>query len=96
MLTGVKTAMNDFSIGTALLIFSAYVLIDALYAYWTLMIVKKEPWKAGLSAGAIYTLTMIGTLQVVDDWRYIFPIALGSFVGTFGITWWNKKYGKQV
>lgn len=80
----------------ALLVVGIYVLIDALYAYYTISVTKGKALKSALSASAIYTLTSLGLIKIVDNHLYIIPMVIGSFIGTYLITWWNKRNGKEI
>lgn len=66
-----------------MIIFVAYMLVDALYAYYTLQVTKKNPYAAATSGALMYFLLAIGVLNYVQNYLYLIPLALGSWIGTF-------------
>ena len=64
-------------------IFIAYAVVDSLYAYYTIQVVKLNPWKAATSGFIIHFILAFGIINYVNNVLYIIPIALGSWVGTF-------------
>lgn len=78
-------AWTTFNIGTATLIFISYVLVDALYAYYTLQLTKRKAYSAATSGALMYFLIAVGVLNYVQNYLYLIPLALGSWIGTFFI-----------
>ena len=76
-------ASFDWRIGV--LIFFVYIVIDALYAYYTLEVTKRNPYAAATAGAFMYFLLAIGVLNYVHNFLYLVPLALGSWVGTFGM-----------
>lgn len=75
----------------ALLVFVAYVLIDGMYAYYTIAVTKRRP-VASASVGALmHFLIAFGVLNYVQNYLYLIPLALGSWVGTYLVVSRNKK-----
>ncbi len=75
----------------ALLVFVAYVLIDGMYAYYTIAVTKRRP-VASASVGALmHFLIAFGVLNYVQNYLYLIPLALGSWVGTYLIVSLDKK-----
>ena len=75
----------------ALLVFVAYVLIDGMYAYYTIAVTKRRP-VASASVGALmHFLIAFGLLNYVQDYLYLLPLALVSWVGTYLVGTRNKK-----
>lgn len=75
----------------ALLVFVAYVLIDGMYAYYTIAVTKQRP-VASASVGALmHFLIAFGVLNYVQNYLYLIPLALGSWVGTYLIVSLDKK-----
>jgi hypothetical protein len=79
----ISSAVARFDPGTAMIIFVAYMLVDALYAYYTLQVTKKNPYAAATSGALMYFLLAIGVLNYVQNYLYLIPLALGSWIGTF-------------
>jgi hypothetical protein len=74
---------NSFSLGIALLIFVAYIIVDAMYAYYTLQVTKRKPFSAATVGALMHFILALGVLSYVQNYLYIIPLALGSWVGTF-------------
>jgi hypothetical protein len=89
----IHSALTNFNFGTATIIFVAYVLVDALYAYYTLQVTKRNPYSAATSGALMYFLLAIGVLNYVHNYLYLIPLALGSWIGTFIIVKREKSLG---
>jgi hypothetical protein len=77
--------LDDFSWGVAFLIFTLFVVMDILYAYYTLSVTRIQPLRASTAAAVMYFVNAVGVMNYVDNPLYLFPIATGSFVGTYAI-----------
>lgn len=64
-------------------IFLMYLLIDTLYAWYTLAVTRLEPRRAAFTAASIYFLLAVGVLNYTQNPLYIIPIVLGSWCGTY-------------
>lgn len=78
-----QISVEHFSFGIAALIFAAYLVIDALYAYYTYAVVKKNPFAAASTGSVMHFLLAFGVISYVDNFLYVIPLALGSWVGTY-------------
>jgi|SRR6185369_4104327 len=74
---------QSFSFALAAVIFLAYVVIDALYAFYTLSVTKRKPFSSATSGLVIHFLLAFGVINYVQNYLYVIPLALGSWVGTF-------------
>ena len=74
---------NNFNFSLAVLIFFAYLLIDALYAYYTILVVNKEAVKSATIGAIMHFLLAFGVINYVQNFLYIIPLALGSWFGTY-------------
>lgn len=77
--------LADFDWLLAIGVFWLYVVMDALYAYYTLSVTKLQPLKASLAGAAMYTLGAMGVLSYTHNPLYLVPLSLGSFAGTYVI-----------
>ncbi|HEY9585693.1 MAG TPA: hypothetical protein VJJ02_03855 [Candidatus Paceibacterota bacterium] len=64
-------------------IFFMYLLIDTLYAWYTLAVTQLKPRRAAFTAAAIYFLLAVGVLNYTANPLYIVPIVFGSWCGTY-------------
>jgi hypothetical protein len=74
---------QSFNFITATIVLIAYLLIDAMYAYYTLAITKKMPFTAASLGALMHFLIAFGVLNYVENYLYIIPIAIGSWIGTY-------------
>jgi uncharacterized membrane protein YfcA len=74
---------GTFSIITATVIFLAYILTDALYAKYTIDTAKLNAIKAATTGSIIHILLAVGVISYTQNWLYIFPLAAGSWIGTY-------------
>lgn len=80
---------QQFDIITALIVFFAYLLIDGMYAYYTIAVTKRKPFNAASVGAIMHFMIAFGVLNYVQNYLYVFPLALGSFIGTYLVV----KYG---
>lgn len=71
--------------------FFAYFLIDILYASYTLAGVDKRPVLSANLASLIYLLLALGVLSYTENAAYLFPMILGSWLGTFLTVRWHRQ-----
>jgi hypothetical protein len=66
-----------------LYVFGSMVVLDFIWAHYTLFLLKKKAAGAGLAATAIMLCNAVVTIGYVDDHWMIIPTAVGAFVGTY-------------
>lgn len=82
--------LNAFNPLTAFLIFIAYIAVDGMYAYYTLAVAEKQPIKAATVGALMHFLIAVGVLSYVQNYLYIVPLALGSWIGTYFVVKYSK------
>lgn len=75
--------LSSFDFGIGALVFVSYILIDALYARYTLSVVKLNEWSAATTGVIIHAFLAFGVINYTQNFLYIIPLLLGSWVGTF-------------
>lgn len=75
--------IKSLSLLTALLILTAYIIIEALYAKYTLDVANYNEYKAASTGAIIHFFLAFGVISYTENWLYIFPLAIGSWIGTF-------------
>ncbi|MFH0891932.1 MAG: hypothetical protein V1867_04080 [Candidatus Falkowbacteria bacterium] len=75
--------LKTFNPIIALLILIAYIITDALYAKYTLDVANYNEYKAATIGSAIHFFLAFGIINYTENWLYIFPLAIGSWIGTF-------------
>jgi len=68
---------------SALVVFVAYILVDGMYAYYTLAVAQKQPVRSATVGAMMHFLIAVGVLSYVQNYLYIIPLALGSWIGTY-------------
>ena len=86
----------SFNIITASVVFFAYLIVDALYAKYTIAVGKLESGKAATYGSVMYFLLAIGILNYIHNPLYLFPLALGSWVGTYVTVEMDRKKKLEV
>lgn len=89
----VLSQWQAFDLKIALLIFFAYMLTDALYAYYTLLVTRKRPIASASVGAMMHFLIAFGVLNYVQNYLYLIPLALGSWLGTYLVVTHDLKTG---
>lgn len=76
-------ALQSFNFFIAGFIFISYAITDALYVEYTLDITERNEYQAATVGSLIHFLLAFGVISYTENWLYIFPIAMGSWIGTF-------------
>jgi len=74
---------NNFDLATALLILVGYIVVDAMYAYYTLAIQELRPIRAANVGSLMHIILAFGVLSYVGNVLYVIPIVVGSWIGTY-------------
>jgi uncharacterized membrane protein YfcA len=86
---------GGFSWSIAFLVFTAYCVLDWMFTVYTLSIVNKRPFLAANVGTALYGLAAFGVINYVEDWRYVIPMCIGGWIGTYlSVLWERKKHDK--
>lgn len=75
--------IKDFNIFVAILVFIIYTVTDALYAKYTLDVANYKPFRAATTGALIHFFLAFGVINYTQNWLYIFPLALGSWIGIY-------------
>lgn len=86
---------QGFNFTTAFFIFVAYFLVDALYALYTLSVVNLKPVVSATIGALMYFLLAVGIINYVNNYLYLIPLAVGSWLGTFVVVFVKKKMKKD-
>lgn len=88
--------MEPFDYKIALSIFAAYLSIDWLYTLYTLYIVAHRKFAAANVGLVLYILSAYGVINFVGDWRYVAPMCVGGWFGTYLSLWYEEKKKKST
>jgi hypothetical protein len=78
-------AIKTFNFFVAFLILIVYLITDALYARYTMDVANRNEFKAATTGALIHFFLAFGVINYTQNWLYIFPLAIGSWLGTYFI-----------
>lgn len=84
----------DLSLWTSLSLFLLYVVVDLLYAMYTLSVTKLKPARAATIGAGMYVLLAYGVISYSHNILYLVPIGAGSWIGTYLAVWWERRETK--
>lgn len=87
----IQAAYNSFSPLIALGVILSYILVDALYAKYTLEVVSLHPYMSATIGASMHFLLAFGVIQYTENRLYIFPLVIGSWIGTYLVVMFEKK-----
>lgn len=87
--------MNDINWWLAVGLFFGYAIVDGLYAYYTVAVIKSKAFAAASVSFVMHFVLAAGVFAYTKQFLYVIPLALGSFVGTFIVTKYQKKLFKS-
>lgn len=85
----------DFSWALALFVFVAYIILDVLYAQYTMAVNALQPARAATTGSLMYFLLAVGVLNYTHNPLYIPGLVLGSWIGTY-VAVEHKRRKKQL
>lgn len=66
------------------LVFTATVIADVVWAEWARAVADKRPIRAGLFSAGIILCGTYATVEIVKDHWLFVPALAGAFLGTWG------------
>ena len=81
----------EFNWTIAIMVFGAYLIIDWLATEYTLAVVELAKLKAANVGALMYVLLAFGVVNYVGDWRYVIPMCMGGWLGTYLSVWRREK-----
>lgn len=79
----ILTHLDEFEPLTALIVFLVYVIVDGMYAYYTLAVSQKKPVMSATTGSLMHFLLAFGVISYVQNYLYLIPLAIGSWIGTY-------------
>lgn len=64
-------------------LFIGYVVVDGMYAYYTLAVVRRQALAAASTSLLMHFILAAGVFSYTQNFTYVIPLAFGSFVGTY-------------
>ena len=85
------TPWGTFDLRIAAAVFVAYVVVDGMYAYYTLEVTKRRPYRAATVGALMHFLIAFGVLNYVKNFLYLVPLVFGSWIGTFLVVYLERR-----
>lgn len=79
----ITEVFSTFDPFIAVSILLVYTVSDALYAKYTLDVANYNEYNAASVGVIIHFFIAFGVINYTQNWLYIFPLAIGSWIGTF-------------
>jgi len=79
----ISEAIKAFNFIIALSVLVVYAITDALYARYTMDVTNRNEFKAATIGATIHFFLAFGVINYTQNWLYIFPLAVGSWIGTY-------------
>lgn len=76
-------------------LFFGYAIVDGMYAYYTIAVIRKNALAAASTSFVMHFILAAGVFAYTRQFLYVLPLALGSFVGTYLVTRFQKKLFKN-
>lgn len=86
---------NDINWLVVLGLFFGYALVDGMYAYYTIAVIKKQALVAASTSFVMHFILAAGVFAYTKQFLYVLPLALGSFLGTYVVTRFQKNLFKK-
>lgn len=84
---------QSFNFITATIVLIAYLIIDAMFAYYTVAVTKRMPVMSASIGSLMHFLMAFGVLNYVQNYLYIVPVAVGSWLGTYLVVKYHLDSG---
>ncbi len=81
----------EFSWLTALMVLWAYIVLDILYAYYTIAVARLLPARAATTGSIMYFLLAVGVVNYSHNPLYLGSVVLGSWIGTFAVVEFERR-----
>jgi hypothetical protein len=75
----------EFNWLQAIGLFFAALVLDAIFALYTIAVIKSKALLAANMSLLTYVLGAVGVVSFVHNKWYIIPLSLGAFVGSYAV-----------
>ncbi len=84
-------AYSQFDWWIAVSVMCSYILVDGLYARYTLDVVARKPAIAATVGAGMHFLLAYWVINYTQNRLYIFPLVIGSWLGTYVVVTYEKQ-----
>lgn len=86
----------QFSWLTALMVLGAYIVLDILYAYYTIAVSRLLPARAATTGSIMYFLLAVGVVNYSHNPLYLGSVVVGSWIGTYAVVEFERRKKKTA
>jgi uncharacterized membrane protein YfcA len=88
--------LANVNIWNCLLLFTIYLIFDILSTLYLQAVSELRAVKASNLSTILYLMSVYGTIEYINNFVYIIPIAIGGWVGSYiTIKWLRRKSEKE-
>lgn len=87
---------QEFDFVIAAILFVVYFILDAINSYFTIKVVQVAPIHAASAGCTMHFFIAVGVIFYVNNFLYIFPMMMGSWLGIYTLLSYRKRKSKQV
>jgi uncharacterized membrane protein YfcA len=87
--------IENTNIWTCLLLFVVYLIFDILSTLYLRAVSELKAAKASILSTILFLMSIYGTIEYINNFVYILPIAVGGFLGSFITIRWLKKESEK-
>jgi hypothetical protein len=87
--------IGNANIWTCLLLFIVYFIFDILSTLYLKAVSELKAAKASNLSTILYLMSVYGTIEYINNFVYIIPIAVGGYLGSYITIKWIKKQGEK-
>lgn len=84
-------AIESFNVYICISVLIGYIIVDILYAYYTLAVNNYKPIQASFTSIALHIILIGGVVTYIENILYVIPMLIGSFIGTYIVVSYHKK-----
>ena len=88
-------SIETFNFLVAFGVLIAYLVVDAMYAHYTLAVTELNEISAANTGALMHFLLALGVLSYVQNFLYIFPIVIGSWFGTYLVVKRKREHARK-
>ena len=85
---------QEFNWWVAIALLFGFILYDFLYAIYYIFVSRKMAFMAANTACALYIIGSVSTIAYLENYYYLIPIFIGSYIGTYVAVKYFSDIGK--
>lgn len=87
--------LKDINIWNCVLLFWIYFLFDVLSTFYLQAVSELKAAKASHLSTVLYLMSVYGTIEYINNFAYILPIAMGGWFGSYVTIKWIKQKSER-